>query len=546
MKNDMVFVSRYKFRSLPATGVGITEYDLFEDETHRFAFLTFLNVSIQVVNGFAIRFTFFDENHNMLSKTEFAFRPNGFASGMTYSPKSPLVMPKDAAGFIYECFDVEKETFDQASVSKKATFQTQTVNRHTVIKTKPLVTKKSKLLGLSLAVTSVAFLIPTIYLPLARSGYIKELTEDIGEVDFEYEMNDGNIIITGPKNTDYYANLSIQPTYNGHPVTEIRPGAFMGTTIANLSINGEEDVLDIGDNAFSGCGIKNLDVYRVRRVGVKAFSQNMFSNLFIGEVRKISDDAFTACKELQKANLKDVDYISGTIFNDCYNLKTIYLDYCGNAKDACREFPKQAEVYIDGYRYEIDSGIQQGNDVEINGVNYSFDSSSYRYTVTGPGFGFYGGQNVTIMEEIKSGNGDIYPVSRINDSAFMNHNINSLTLNGSDIDIGRMAFYQCKISNIYAENCSIGTIDEKAFAGNAMMDLNFKSVSTIHGYAFNHCLSLSSCTLNSVDYIAPFAFFACDNLTLAYVNSEFNDKSMVIGDKAFPDMTKVYFNGYAY
>lgn len=431
MKNDMVFVSRYKFRTLPATNVGISEYDLFEDETHRFAFLTFLNVSIQVINGFAMRFTFFDENHNMLSKTEFAFRTHGFASGMTYTPKSPLVMPKDAAGFIYECFDVEKETFDQASISKKAIFQTQTVNSKTVIKTKPLVSRKSRWLSLSLAVASVAFLIPTVYLPLARSGYIKEITQDIGEVDFEYEMSDGNIIITGPKNTNYYDNLSIQPSYNGYPVTEIRPGAFEGTTIANLYIEGEEDVLDIGDNAFSGCGIKDLNLSNVRRIGDKAFTQNMFSDLFIGDVRKISPYAFAYCKELIKANLKNIDYISGNIFTDCYNLEYINLDNCANAKDVCMEFPKQAKVYIDGNRYETDSGIQQSQYVEINGVNYSFDSFTNSYTAIGPSLGFYGGQDVTILGEIKNENGDIYPVSRISDNAFVNRNINSLILNGS-------------------------------------------------------------------------------------------------------------------
>lgn len=319
----------------------------------------------------------------------------------------------------------------------------------------------------------------------------------------------------------------------------------MGTTIANLSINGEEDVLDIGDNAFSGCGIKDLNLSNVRRIGDKAFTQNMFSSLGIGYVRKISPYAFAYCKELIKANLKEVDYISGDIFTDCYNLKYINLDNCANAKDVCMEFPKQAKVYIDGNCYETDSGIQQDQDVEINGVNYSFDSFTKSYTVIGPSLGFYEGQDVTIMGEIKNENGVIYPVSRINESAFMNRFINSLTLNGSDINIGRMAFFYCKISNIYAENCSIGTIDEKAFEDNSMMDLNFKSVSRIHGYAFNNCLSLSTCTLNSVDYIAPYAFSGCDNLTLAYVNSKFNDKSTVIGDKAFPEYTKVYFNGYA-
>lgn len=160
--NSPKIIKHVEYRHLLDEQVPIASYDLFEDENNRYAFVTFFNASLYCVRSFKIKFIYFDDNKEKISEDVYSFQPELLISHRRFKPVDPIVMPKNAAGFNYEIFDVDipdKDTISHQSLRLQAVPKDATLSlgKAKVVKAHPL-NKVSTIFCLVLLVLASAFL----------------------------------------------------------------------------------------------------------------------------------------------------------------------------------------------------------------------------------------------------------------------------------------------------------------------------------------------------------------------------------------------------
>ena len=141
--------------------------------------------------------------------------------------------------------------------------------------------------------------------------------------DFSYEMQDGQIVITGYTGTD--REIRVPAKINDRPVRVIGEEAFAGYDMTYISlpdsvsaivdgafencvclekIDLSENVLMMGKRVFSGCvGLKSIELPKqLARLGTAAFmgctsleSVDLPATLFV-----LEEDVFSGCSSLKK------------------------------------------------------------------------------------------------------------------------------------------------------------------------------------------------------------------------------------------------------
>lgn len=160
--NSPKIIKHVEYRHLLDEQVPIASYDLFEDENNRYAFVTFFNASLYCVRSFKIKFIYFDDNKEKISEDVYSFQPELLISHRRFKPVDPIVMPKNAAGFNYEIFDVDipdKDTISHQSLRLQAVPKDTTLSlgKAKVVKSHSL-NKISTIFCLALLVLASAFL----------------------------------------------------------------------------------------------------------------------------------------------------------------------------------------------------------------------------------------------------------------------------------------------------------------------------------------------------------------------------------------------------
>lgn len=113
--------------------------------------------------------------------------------------------------------------------------------------------------------------------------------------EFDYEMVDGEVIITGYHGTEQ--EIVIPKEIENRPVTEIGEKAFSGYDLTSVSFPKTMEI--IGENAFAGCSC--LTVADIPE-GVK----------------RIEAGAFYSCEALREVELPDsLEYLGGGSFMYC-------------------------------------------------------------------------------------------------------------------------------------------------------------------------------------------------------------------------------------
>ena len=131
-------------------------------------------------------------------------------------------------------------------------------------------------------------------------------------------------------------------------------------------------------------------------------------------------------------------------------------------------------------------------EVEIDGINYDFDSETKQATVIRKSSGEYSGK--VVIPESVTHEGIAYSVS----------------------SIGYAAFYSCSGLTSVTIGNSVTSIGEQAFAGcSSLTSVTIpNSVTSIGNWAFRSCSGLTSVTIgNNVTSIGSWAFYECSALT---------------------------------
>ena len=325
--------------------------------------------------------------------------------------------------------------------------------------------------------------------------------------DFDYEVNDGKVTITGFKGVQE-GDLVIPNEINGMPVTEIGESAFFinGFT-GNLIIPGS--VTTIGESAFDGCS---------------GFTGNL---IIPDSVTTIGDNAFKSCSNLTSLKIgKGVESIGECAFSGCSGFMVILtipdsVTTIGeSAFDGCSGFTGNL-IIPDSVTTIGESAFYNCNgltgELTIPGSVTTIGERAFAYCsgftgeLTIPGsvttIGDYAFNNCSSLTSLKIGKG----VESIGNDAFgcCSGFLGTLTIPDSVTTIGASAFNECS-----------------GFTGNLIIP---GSVTTIGAYAFECCSGFTGELIipDSVTTIEELAFLNCSGfsaISVPFLNKELMDK----------------------
>lgn len=346
--NNTRFVSSYSYSTLLDSQAPISGYDLYEDDNHRFAILTFYNNSSVQILSFKVKFVFFDKNHDFISDSVFKVVPQNFYSHRKYTLNDPLVMPRDADGFNFEILDVEKASAEQIRHEKLKYL----VVKESSVFTKPKeehFSKRFLLLGgiaFLAALSSICFGFISKASQNTGSNFDNgygdnkgdnngdnkngiELGSDITQNGIRYRLESSNgWIIEGVDDDSVdYVGISSNPI-NGYPVYGIQSGAFKGNrNIRKVDINVSPDMkFIIQSGAFLDC--------------------TYLKDVSMTNVSLIEKEAFANCENLKSCYISFTDKMSGVVqdyaFDGCKSLEMVYVS--GNLSFSKNAFPEWTEI----------------------------------------------------------------------------------------------------------------------------------------------------------------------------------------------------------
>ncbi len=144
--------------------------------------------------------------------------------------------------------------------------------------------------------------------------------------DFEYEMYEGEIIITGYKGTD--RKIYIPSKINGRLVTKIGEKAFDGYDMTSITI--PDTVVSIGRYAFHRCSCLTKVVFsdKLETISDGAFwyCGKLTEVLFPESLQKIGAYAFSDCDALTKVRFSEgLQYLGEESFANCGNLESLRI-----------------------------------------------------------------------------------------------------------------------------------------------------------------------------------------------------------------------------
>lgn len=137
--------------------------------------------------------------------------------------------------------------------------------------------------------------------------------------DFEYEEENGDIIITGIKDKD------VRGIQVPSGVTKIEAFAFSGLSKVR-SIVVADTVTSIGDFAFYDCEelkyVALPNKLETINFGLVADCESLYRVDIPNTVKRIEDSAFGGCKNLPAIRIPDgIEYIGNLVFTDCDSLE---------------------------------------------------------------------------------------------------------------------------------------------------------------------------------------------------------------------------------
>ena len=372
---------------------------------------------------------------------------------------------------------------------------------------------------------------------------IPDSVTSIGERAFYYCKSLTGIWVT--EGNSHYANDASGVLFNKDKTTLVQcPGAFAAYAIP-------DSVTSIGDDAFNGCeSLTSVTIPdSVTSIGGGAFYKcgSLTSVTIPDSVTSIGDSAFFYCTSLTSVTIPDsVTSIGRYAFEGCESLTSVTLP------DSVTSIGEYAFSWCRSLTsVTIPNGVTS---IEEHTFDYctSLTSVTIPDSVTSIGErAFYYCTSLTSVTIPDS-------VTLIDNGAFRDcESLTSVTIPDSVTSIGVGAFALCTSltgiwvaeGNSYYASDASGVLFNKDKITLVQCPGTFReytipdSVTSIVGYAFDGCVSLTSVTIpDSVTSIGNGAFLGCRSLTSVTIP----DSVTSIGESAFYDcssLTDVYYAG---
>ena len=312
-----------------------------------------------------------------------------------------------------------------------------------------------------------------------------------------------------------------------YKVIGINPGAFARNKDVTTVKISDENVVSIGDSAFSNCPrLKNLTIGKsVQHIGDGAFKNcsALTTELTIPEsVTSIGKEAFQF------------------IAPSWMNVEPVIPPTVG--ADAFKGVSRDIYLYVGYDRLYREAAVwsEFKNMLQIGGASLSFAFNGLEYEVIpgtkNVGVSGYDGAEPTGKLDIPASvthEGITYTVTDIFSDVFIRYeSLTQLTVPNSVINIGRYAFYRCNsLAQVTLPN-NLKTIGESAFSVcKKLKQISIPgSVKEIGKEAFSGCFALEKVTMGEgVTLIGESAFSSCESLTQVTIPNSVTD----IGIEAF-------------
>lgn len=373
--------------------------------------------------------------------------------------------------------------------------------------------------------------------------------------------NPYELIITGIAKSNFSLNFSgryvaIAGLEMQSGETELGP-IFFGCPTLVGSVTIPEGVTVIGQRAFAGCGITNVNIPNsVTTLVGDAFwdCQGLASVNIPDSVKIIGMGAFRNCRNLTSVAIPDgATNVHYDAFFGCTKLQytdTYYLPTKSGGTFLCKKIPADATSFnVRGDCVGISSesfwkcqslaSVSIPNSVKTIGEN-AFKECTSLTSVTIPGsvtfMGNHAFEGCTGLTTVNLNSGVTY----ISDYAFLD--CTKLTVincnNGTLTSIGVSAFGGCTSIPFFAIPESVKTIGDAVFQGcTSLASVTIpNSITTISNGAFQFCSSLANInTPEMLITIGAAAFQGCTSLGLFYIPNNVK----IIGSSAFLSCTSL-------
>ncbi len=329
--SSLTFLRRVEYHTLLDDKAPVSFYDLYEDEKHRFAMVTFYNHSKYTILSFKVKFTFYTANRDFISEAVYELKPKDFRAFHNFEPNDPLVMPKNAQGFNYEIFDV---VYPNAKEIKKERLRIQMDTFDNAKRVDPVKTKSFKkwgwvcLMGVGLTVLSTAGY--QIFRAVFRFDSYEPNYGDsntnatpIYMNDFVYEFYGNHYEIT-KENGSTYTDANVTSAIDGYPVTVIQSFALSNSTFRSVQFNSSS--LDVYEYAFQSSQNLKYISGNVGTIQRGTFSDCTALQSVSLSVTSIQKNAFEGCYQLNYVEITNCKEIGPNAFEKCENLRVCYVN----------------------------------------------------------------------------------------------------------------------------------------------------------------------------------------------------------------------------
>ena len=312
-----------------------------------------------------------------------------------------------------------------------------------------------------------------------------------------YRIDENGATITAAEAALTEANIpsSVEFEGNQYAVTKINGSVFYGRSqLKALTL--PESLIEIGNEAFSGCGLTDLVVPEgVQTIGSHAFYRNSLKKLILpSTITSIGNEAFRNNDNLQSiiCNAATPPALGDNAFRSNISIKVPMASIA---------------AYRKAYGWK-DFSNYYGGEVVADGITYRINEKEAMVTAAEPSL-----IEANILSAVEF-EGNQYPVIKINDKVFSgNTNLTVVTLSEGLVEIGEYAFSGCQNLESVTLPESLTTLGSNAFSSCKLLKaVKIPSrVTAIPGGCFNGCSSLESVTIpEGVTDIGGAAFSGCN------------------------------------
>lgn len=322
---------------------------------------------------------------------------------------------------------------------------------------------------------------------------------DVVNNGITYRIDENGATITAAEATLAEANIPSAVEFEGnqYPVIRINGSVFYGRSqLKALTL--PESLIEIGNEAFSGCGLTDLVVPEgVQTIGSYAFYRNSLQNLTLpSTVTSIGGSAFDNNNNLQ------------SIICNAVTPPTLDGDAFSSGITPSIKVPMASiAAYRKAYGWK-DFSNYYGGEVVADGITYRIDENDAMVAAVEPSLTE---ANVPSSVEFE---GNQYAVIKINSSVFSgNTNLTAVTLSEGLVEIGGFAFKGCQNLESVTLPESLTTLGDYAFSSCKLLKMIKipSGVTTIPDDCFSKCSSLESVTIpEGVTVIGGAAFSGCN------------------------------------